>query len=108
MTHELVHIRHFDAAAKLFLTAALCVHWYNPLVWAMYVLANRDIELACDEAVVRSFGGDVKSAYARTLIGMEEKKTGLIPLCNNFSKNAIEERVTAIMKMKKKTIPSAF
>lgn len=104
LTHELIHIRRFDAATKLFLTAALCVHWFNPLVWGMYLLFNRDMELSCDEAVVRSFGSTTKSAYARTLISMEEKKNTLTPLCNNFSKNAIEERITAIMKMKKNSV----
>jgi hypothetical protein len=70
----------------------------------MYVLANRDLELSCDESVIRLFGENTKSAYARTLIRMEETKSGLRPLCNNFSKNAIEERVTAIMKMKKTSL----
>jgi len=83
------------------LIAVLCVHWFNPLVWAMYILANRDIELSCDEAVVRLFGENTRAAYARTLISMEETRSGLTPLCNNFNKNAIEERITAIMKMKK-------
>lgn len=101
LAHEFVHIRRFDAATKLLLTAALCIHWFNPLVWAMYILSNRDIELSCDETVVRFFGETTKSTYALMLISMEEKKSSLTPLCNSFSKNAIEERITAIMKMKK-------
>ncbi|MEH2959042.1 M56 family metallopeptidase [Candidatus Merdisoma sp. JLR.KK006] len=104
LAHEYVHIRRFDSIRKLVLILVLCVHWFNPLVWAMYFLANRDIELACDEAVVRLFGENTKAAYARALISMEEAQSGLTPLCNNFSKNAIEERITAIMKIKKKTI----
>ncbi|MGL5253545.1 MAG: M56 family metallopeptidase, partial [Brevinema sp.] len=101
LSHEFIHIKRFDAATKLLLTAALCIHWFNPLVWAMYILSNRDIELSCDETVVHSLGNTTKSAYALTLISMEESKSRLTPLCNNFSKNAIEERITAIMKMKK-------
>ena len=104
LTHEYVHIRRFDSITKLVLITALCVHWFNPLVWAMYVLANRDIELSCDEAVVRLFGENTKAAYARSLISMEETRSGLTPLCNNFNKNAIEERITAIMKIKKTSI----
>ena len=104
LAHEYVHIRRFDSITKLVLIAALCVHWFNPLVWVMYVLANRDIELSCDEAVVRLFGETTKAAYARALISMEETRSGLTPLCNNFSKNAIEERITAIMKIKKASI----
>lgn len=104
LTHEFIHIRRFDAATKLFLTAALCIHWFNPLVWAMYILSNRDVELSCDETVILLFGDTTKSAYARTLISMEEKRNSLIPLSNNFSRNAIEERITAIMKTKKITV----
>ena len=104
LTHEYVHIRRFDSITKLVLIAALCVHWFNPFVWVMYVLANRDIELSCDEAVVRLFGETTKAAYARTLIGMEETRSSFAPLCNNFSKNAIEERITAIMKIKKTSL----
>lgn len=101
LTHEYVHIRRFDAVTKMALTAALCVHWFNPAVWGMVVLANRDLELSCDEAVIRSFGERAKSAYAMTLIRMEERRSGLMPLYNHFSRHAIEERMIAIMKTKK-------
>ncbi len=104
LAHEYIHICHFDGALKLILIFAVCVHWFNPMVWIMYVLFNRDIELACDEGVVRWFGEDSRSAYARTLINMEEKNSRLSPLCNNFSKNAIEERIVSVMKTKKATL----
>ena len=103
-SHEYVHIYRFDTIAKLIATYALCIHWFNPLVWVMYILFNRDIELACDESVIRQFGDKSKSAYSLMLISMEAKKSGLSPLCNNFSKNAIEERITAIMNTKRTTI----
>ncbi len=106
LEHEFVHIRRFDMLSKLLLIAAACVHWFNPLVWVMYVLANRDLELSCDESVVRHFGGGKRAAYANVLISMEETKSGFAPLCNHFSKNAIEERITAIMKIKKTTVLS--
>lgn len=108
LAHEYVHIRRFDAVTKLALTAALCVHWFNPAVWLMYALANRDIELSCDEAVVRLFGTRAKSAYAMALLRMEEARSGLTPLCSHFSRNAMEERIIAIMKMKKTTWAALF
>jgi beta-lactamase regulating signal transducer with metallopeptidase domain len=104
LTHEFVHIQRFDTLTKLLLASVLCLHWFNPLVWVMYVLANRDIELSCDETVVQAFGETTKSAYAMTLIGLEERKNRLTPLCNNFSQNAIEERIVSIMKMKKTSL----
>lgn len=106
LIHELIHIKRFDILYKWLLAAVLCIHWFNPLIWVMYILANRDIEISCDEAVVQIFGEMNKSAYALMLIELEEKKSGLIPLFVSFSKNAIEERIVAIMKIKKTTIIS--
>jgi hypothetical protein len=101
LTHEFVHIRRFDALTKLVATAALCAHWFNPLVWVMFILLNRDIEISCDEKVVRELGETPKSAYARMLVGMAEKKGAFSPLYSSFSRYAIEERVNAIMKNRK-------
>lgn len=106
LEHEFVHIRRFDTITKLLLIVAVCVHWFNPLVWVMYVLANRDIELSCDETVVHQFGNNIRAVYAKILISMEETRSNFTPLCNSFSKNAIEERITAIMKTRKTTIVS--
>lgn len=104
LLHEYTHIRHYDALLKLVMAAALCIHWFNPMVWAMYFLFNRDIELACDESVIRQSGDNARAAYALTLIGMEEQKSSFSLLCSSFCKNAIEERITSIMKTKKASL----
>lgn len=57
--------------------------------------------MSCDEAVIRLFGESTRSSYAMAIIHMAEVKSGITPLCSNFSKNAIEERIVAIMKFKK-------
>ena len=101
LTHEYTHIKRYDILLKYLLSAAVCLHWFNPLVWVMYVLANRDIELSCDESVVRAFGEAVRSSYALTLIGLEEMKSSFAPFVNSFSKSFIEERMVSIMKTKK-------
>lgn len=107
LSHELVHIRRFDVAWKALLAAAACVHWFNPLVWLMVVLANRDLELSCDAQVLRRAGGDVRADYARTLVSLEERRTHFTPLSSSFARNALEERIVAIMKNKKTTIAAA-
>lgn len=104
LTHEYIHIRRFDSVVKLVFAAVLCVHWFNPLAWAMYVLANRDLELSCDERVLDTLGGREKASYALTLINMEETRSRCFSLYNHFSKLAIEERIEAIMKYKKASI----
>lgn len=98
LAHEHTHIRRFDALRKVFLAAVLCLHWFNPLVWAMYVLSNRDIELACDEAVLR--GGADRERYALALLGLEERRGRWTPFGSHFSGHALEERIKAIMKRK--------
>ena len=70
----------------------------------MFILLNRDIELACDEAVIHSLGTNNRAGYAYALIDMEAQMNNIIPLCNQFNKNAIEERIVAIMKNKKSSI----
>lgn len=70
LRHEYVHICRFDAVTKMIIVLALCIHWFNPFVWALYVLFNRDLELSCDEKVLRRFGETERAAYARTLIDM--------------------------------------
>lgn len=103
LTHEYVHICRGDLLWKLLLTAALCLHWVNPLVWVMYFRANRDLELACDEAVVRTLGLDSRKGYAYALLSAAE--SGFSPLCLTYTtKNHMEERIRAIMKMKKKSV----
>lgn len=104
LTHEYVHIRRFDAITKILFAAVLCIHWFNPLVWGMYVLANRDVELSCDAWVIRMMGAKNRSSYALMLIKMEEQRSGMSALCSHFGKNAISERIEAIMKFKKTSI----
>lgn len=101
--HEYVHIRRFDLGLKLLLTAALCVHWFDPMVWIMFIIANRDIEISCDEAVLLHFGEEKRRDYAMALIRMEEKKSGITPLSTQFGKRPIEERIVTVMKFKKAT-----
>lgn len=84
------------SGAVLIAALTVCVHWFNPFVWVLYFLFNRDIELACDENVVHRLGQESRSSYARILINMEAAKSGLAPFCNHFSRTAIEERITAI------------
>lgn len=107
LMHEYVHVRRYDTLTKLIVVSAICIHWFNPLVWLMYVLFNRDVEISCDEMVVRHMGETSKSEYALMLIRMEAERGGLAPLCSGLlsklGKNAMEERITAIMKIKKKS-----
>ena len=101
LAHELAHIRRKDCLRKLLLTVCLCLYWWNPLVWLMVWLANRDMELACDEAVLRALGPDCKKAYALTLLDMAQRNPKSAPLCSGFAKSSAEERIRAILSFKR-------
>ena len=66
--HELTHLKRGDLWLKLLLTAARAVHWFNPLVYLMARFAQEDIELACDDAVVRGMDGAARRAYGETIL----------------------------------------
>lgn len=102
LAHERAHIRRLDGLLKLALTAAACLHWFNPAVWVLYVLGNRDMELRCDEAAVLALGEDSRERYALALIRLAENRN--VPLCGFAHRNGMEERIKAIMSIKKKSL----
>ena len=106
LAHERAHIRRLDGLLKLALTAAVCLHWFNPAVWLLYVLGNRDMELRCDEAAVLALGEDSRERYALALIRLAEKQC--VPLCGFAHRNGMEERIKAIMSIKKKSLLACF
>lgn len=103
LVHEMVHIRRHDNLWKLLSAAAVCVHWFNPAVWLMYILFARDLELSCDEQVLSVHGSRGRQEYALTLLTLvqNQKKTALF--CSGFLENQVKERIVAIMKYKKLT-----
>ncbi len=100
LRHELVHIRHHDNLKKIIARGVLCLHWFNPPVWAMYVFFNRDMEILCDETVVRS-RRESRKDYALALLSMAEKRSLGFQTGMGFGKNAVTERITAVMKLKR-------
>lgn len=105
LTHEYIHIKGFDSLKKLIMLIALSIHWFNPLVWVMLVLVNRDIELACDEQVLRLLGNRNRADYALTLVEFSEGGS-IFSTENALSRNALEERIRSIMKHKRVTVLS--
>ena len=102
LQHELIHIINHDNLKKLAAHLALCIHWFNPLVWVMYVLFNRDMELLCDETVVQRNNG-CRQEYALTLLSLAQCRNMGFQTGLGFGKNAVKERIVAVMTMKKTT-----
>ncbi len=104
LAHEMIHIKRFDILRKIAVIIAVCVHWFDPLTWVMFVLFNRDIELVCDDIVIGKIGHENRREYALALVEMLDTRAGI--LHNYFSKNAIEERIVSISKHRKTNVLS--
>ena len=77
LCHERAHLRRLDHIVKPVCWLALALHWFNPAVWLAFLLMSRDIEAACDEAVIRSLGPRIKADYSATLLSLAT--SGRIP-----------------------------
>lgn len=103
MEHEWNHIRWWDVLVKYILYLTVCIYWFHPLVWVMAALLNRDMEMACDEEVVRKYSDSLRTTYALILIRLAEGRRGATGPANACfaSTSEIEERIQMIMKTKK-------
>lgn len=68
IAHEQYHLRRFDHVAKHLAFVALCIHWFNPLVWAAFILSGKDMEMSCDEAVIKKLGEGIRADYSASLL----------------------------------------
>ena len=68
--HEQHHIRRGDHITKALAFIALCIHWFNPLVWVAFVLSSKDMEMSCDEAVVKKLGEGIRADYSASLLSL--------------------------------------
>lgn len=100
--HEAVHIRRGDNLIKLIMAVALCVHWFNPLVWVMARLLPADLESACDESVLRHLNG-ARQEYALSLLSMAHPTGRQTLLYSAFCKSEVERRVRGVLSYKKAT-----
>lgn len=101
VAHERAHLKRGDHWWKPLAFCLLAVYWFNPLVWAAYVLFCRDIELACDERVVREMDLAERKAYSGALIscGMQRRMVLVCPLA--FGEVGVKQRVKAVLNYKK-------
>ncbi len=98
LEHEFIHIRHMDVLLKWILVFICSIYWYNPLIWVMYFFVNRDVELSCDEFLLRHQNSGYKKEYLSALVNLEEKKAERGVLCSSFCKYPIEERIKVMVK----------
>ena len=104
LLHEYCHIRRLDVLTKIFLLTVTAVHWWNPAVWLLLRTAGRDMEFACDEAVVRQLNGDIRQ-YAEVLLTAAERKLSrrknhrpALP----FGESPLTARITALFDRRRK------
>ena len=107
LAHERCHIRRGDHLVKPLAFLLLALHWFNPVLWAAYVLLGRDMENACDERVLRDVDGAGRAAYSRALVAcaVRQRPAAVCPLA--FGEVAVQERVKNAMNGKKPAVWAA-
>lgn len=100
LAHEQAHRLRYDHLTKIFAFGVLVIHWFNPLVWAAFLLYCRDVEMACDEKVVEWLGEESRKPYSLALLRFEEERSALlIPLA--FGESGAGERIRHILNYRK-------
>ncbi|NLX91934.1 MAG: hypothetical protein GXZ07_10220 [Firmicutes bacterium] len=98
--HEQTHIRRLDHIIKMVAFLALAVHWFNPLVWAAFVCAVKDMEMSCDEHVLKQIGFDIKGAYSTSLLSLATGRRLISGSPLAFGEDTIKGRIKNIMNFK--------
>jgi len=101
LAHEKQHIRRGDPWFKFLFFVALCIHWYNPLVWIAFRMAVRDMEMACDEGVLRKLGEESRQVYASALLNVAagRKINPVYPIA--FGESDIRTRIRNVLSFGK-------
>lgn len=107
LAHERCHIRRWDHVVKPAAFLLLAVNWFNPVLWAAYVLLGRDMENACDELALKNADTSRRAAYSRALVSCaaQPKMAAVCPLA--FGEVAVKERVKNVLGYKKPAIWAA-
>ncbi len=101
LAHEAHHIRRGDPIFKLLGYVALCLHWFNPLVWLAFCLSGKDMEMSCDEAVIRKLGEHTRADYAQTLLRLTTGKSVIAGIPLAFGEGDTESRVKNLARWRK-------
>lgn len=101
LCHERAHLRRRDYIVKPICWLALALHWFNPLVWASYLLMSRDIEVACDQAVIRQLGPGVKADYSSALLALATNGRFPAPCPLAFGLGGVGSRIRNILSYRK-------
>ncbi|NLO48225.1 MAG: DUF4825 domain-containing protein [Clostridiales bacterium] len=101
LLHEQTHIRRHDHIVKFAAYFILCLHWFNPLAWVAFLLMGVDMELSCDERVLKQMGGEIKRDYSLSLLSLatERRIIGGSPLA--FGEGSVKERIKNVLNFKK-------
>ena len=101
LIHEVMHIKRKDNWVKVLMIIAICLNWYNPLIWIMSKCLSSDIEAACDAAVLKALDGEERAEYASSLLAMAITGDRPTLLYSAFSKTEVEKRIRAVIEYKK-------
>lgn len=101
LAHERTHLEKGDHWFKMIGFLALAIHWFNPLVWAAYILLCKDIEMACDEQVVRFMDLEERKRYSAALLACSSKQVHFAACPVAFGEVSVKERIKSVLNYKK-------
>ena len=101
IAHEQAHLKRLDHFWKPFGFCLLTVYWFNPLCWLAYILLCRDIELACDEKVIKNMDVTQKKIYSQVLLSFSESQKQILACPLAFGEVGVKERIRSILNYKK-------
>lgn len=101
MAHEKAHLKRMDHWWKPLGYALLSVYWFNPVMWAAYVLLCSDIELACDEKVIKTLGEENKVDYSKVLLSCSVPRTMILACPLAFGEVSVKQRIRTVLNYKK-------
>ncbi len=108
LIHEQHHIKRLDHITKVLFFAALCIHWFNPMVWVAFGMFSKDMEMSCDEAVMKKMGEEIKADYALSLLNLSTKSPSVSPSPLAFGEADTKDRIKNLAKYKKPTLAAVI
>lgn len=101
LLHERHHIRRGDHIIKALAFFALCIHWFNPMVWVAFVLSSKDMEMSCDEAVVQKLGEGIRADYSASLLSLATGRRIIAGTPLAFGEGDTKSRIKNLLNWKR-------
>jgi beta-lactamase regulating signal transducer with metallopeptidase domain len=102
--HEQIHIQRRDYIIKQAAYIISCFHWFNPLIWIAFFLMSKDMEMSCDEKIIKKLGSRIKKEYSNSLLSLAAGRKNFMRVFTAFGENNVKSRIKNVLSYKKPTV----